>query len=279
MKISISQWAFPSNFQINKCFEIAQKAGFDGLELCLAEEGEITYSMNSNKIKEIKKMAGDNGIGLSSLCTGLFWQYSLTSNSAETREKGKTIVCKMLEIAAALNVDTILVIPGAVNIPWDPKSEIIPYDIVYKRSLSAIKELSKVAEKYKVYIGIENVWNKFLLSPLEMKTFIDEVESKYVGSYFDVGNVLISGYPEHWIKILGKRIKKVHFKDFKLSIGNINGFVKLLEGDINWNGVIRAFKDICYDGWVIGEMFAQPICPERLIYETAENMRGIVNLR
>lgn len=278
MKIGISQWAFPGDWKINKCFNLAKKAGFDGVELCIAEHGEVSLNMSLQRVKEIKKLADSEGVGLSSLCTGLLWQYPLTSSSKNISEKGKKIVCNMLETAAGLNIDTVLVVPGAVNVQWDQNSEILPYDVVLKNAEAAIKELSKTAERYKVCIGIENVWNKFLLSPLEMKLFIDRIGSEFVGAYFDVGNVLISGYPEHWIRILDRRIKRVHFKDFKLGVGNINGFVKLLEGDVNWNEVRKALKDIKYDGWVVGELFCQRICPERLIYETADAMKCIISL-
>src|SRR5690606_39194915 len=123
----------------------------------------------------------------------------------------KDICKKQLELAAMLGVDAILVIPGAVGVDFIPDSEVVQYEVAYERALSAVQELSTDAKGYGVSIAIENVWNKFLLSPLELKQFIDAVNSDYVGSYFDVGNVVHSGYPEHWIQILGSRIKKVHF--------------------------------------------------------------------
>ena len=97
-------------------------------------------------------------------------------------------------------------------------------------------------------------WNKFLLSPLEMRDFIDSFNSDFVGSYFDVGNVLLTGYPEQWIRILGKRTKRVHIKDFKKSTGTVEGFVDLLEGDVDFDGVKKALADIGYDGYVTAEM-------------------------
>lgn len=140
----------------------------------------------------------------------------------------KEIVKKMLEFASYLDVDTILVIPGTVDVFFNPRVEVIPYDVAYERAFEVIKECIPVAEEYKVTIGLENVWNKFLLSPLEFRDFVDKFNSEYVGAYFDVGNVLLTGYPEHWIRILNKRIKKVHIKDFRTSVGNVNGFVDLL---------------------------------------------------
>src|SRR5659263_668632 len=94
---------------------------------------------------------------------------------------------------------------------------------------------------FKNDIGLENVWNKFLLSPIEMRDFIDKIDSSYVGAYLDVGNVINTGYPEQWIRILGKRIKKVHFKDFRKSVGTLSGFVDLLAGDVDYPEVMKEF--------------------------------------
>jgi len=123
-----------------------------------------------------------------------------------------------------------------------------------------------------VALCIENVWNKFLLSPLEMRDFIDSFNSEMVGAYFDVGNVLLTGYPEHWIRILESRIKRVHVKDFRRSVGTVDGFVDLLEGDVDFQAVKEALSDIGYDGYVTAEMLPfEPGRPE----ETAQAMKEI----
>jgi len=134
-----------------------------------------------------------------------------------------------------------------------------------------------VAEKYGVVLGIENVWNKFLLSPIEMRDLIDKVNSSFVGSYFDVGNVLYCGYPEHWINILGKRITKVHFKDYKREPGGLNCFVDLLSGDVDYIAVMDAFRNIGYDGWVTAEMLPPyKQFPEAILYNTSKSMDYIL---
>jgi hexulose-6-phosphate isomerase len=123
-----------------------------------------------------------------------------------------------------------------------------------------------------VAICIENVWNKFLLSPLEMRDFIDSFNSQMIGAYFDVGNVLLMGYPDQWIRILGKRIKRVHVKDFKLSVGTAEGFVDLLEGDVDFEAVKKALADVGYDGYVTAELLPfEPGRPEK----TAQAMKNI----
>ena len=276
MKKSISYWSFPeklangSKMNLKNCMEQAKKAGFEAIELAVAEKGELSLDSTKEDVGRIVQTAKEAGIELSSLATGLFWDYSLSSSSDKVRDKARRIVKKMLELASYLGVDTILVVPGAV-------AEVVPYDIAYKRSLESLRECVPTAERYKVSIGIENVWNKFLLSPLEMRDFIDQVESEYLGAYFDVGNALLTGYPEHWIRILGKRIKKVHIKDFKVSIGNANGFCDLLEGDVNWAEVMKALREIGYSDYITAEMVpAYSQHPEALLCNTSRSMDFIL---
>lgn len=152
------------------------------------------------------------------------------------------------------------------------------YDVCWDRALAAMKRLAPIAEEAGVHIGVENVWNRFLLSPLEMRAFIDTVGSSHVGAYFDVGNVVYEGYPEQWIRILGSRIRKVHFKDFRRNPGGLNSFVDILSGDVNWAAVMQAFEDVGYDGWVTGEMTTPyAFAPDQIVYNTANSMARIVN--
>ena len=226
---------------------------------------------------EIKAFADSIGLELYSVASGLYWTYNYTSGDEKNREKAKAITKKQLEIASWLGCDTILVVPGAVKVAFDPESELIEYDVAYERALAALKELAPYAESLQVSIGVENVWNKFLLSPVEMADFIDKVGSDYVGSYFDVGNVLHIGYPEYWIKVLANRIKKVHFKDYRVAAGGLHGFVDLLSGEVNWPAVMKQFESIGYDGWVTAEMIPPYThYPETIIYNTSNAMDKIL---
>ncbi|MFC5652239.1 sugar phosphate isomerase/epimerase family protein [Paenibacillus solisilvae] len=254
MKKGINIWSFPSGSTVQSSITLAKEAGFDGIELALNETGELSLESKEQELLGYKAQAEDAGIALTSLASGLYWTYALTSNQASIRAKAKDIVKKQLESAAILGVDTILVVPGAVGVDFIPDSEIVPYDQAYDYALEAFAQLAEEAEAVKVAIGIENVWNKFLLSPLELRDFIDKINSPYVGSYFDVGNVLFSGYPEHWIRILNKRIKKVHFKDYRRDAGGLHGFVDLLAGDVNYPEVVKALRDVGYEDYVIAEM-------------------------
>ena len=126
-------------------------------------------------------------------------------------------------------------------------------------------------------IGVENIWNKFLLSPLEMRRFIDEIDCPNVGVWLDVANMMMFGYPEQWIRILGKRIVKVHFKDFRRAVKSLDGFVDLLAGDVDWKAVREGLEAIGYQGWCNGEM-----CPtyrqhtDQMIYNCSAAMDCIL---
>lgn len=276
MKKGISIWSFAEP-DLKKCLELAKDAGFDGVELALDEQGPVNCTSTKEEMLEIKAFAEELGLELYSVASGLYWTYNYTSGSEANREKAKAITRKQLEIASWLGCDTILVVPGAVKVAFDPESELVEYDLAYERALAALKELAPYAEELKVSIGVENVWNKFLLSPVEMADFIDKVGSDYVGSYFDVGNVLYSGYPEHWIKVLAGRIKKVHFKDYRVAAGGLHGFVDLLAGEVNWPAVMAQFEHIGYNGWVTAEMIPPYTCyPETIIYNTSNAMDKIL---
>ena len=283
MKKSINYWSFAersangSEMTLKNCMQLAKRAGFEAIELTVAEKGELSLDSTRQDVEKIVETAEEVGIELSSLATGLFWDYSLSSSNDKVKDKAKGIVKKMLELASYLGVDTILVVAGAVDVFFKPEGEIVPYDVAYERSLESLQECLATTEKYKVNIGIENVWNKFLLSPLEMRGFIDKLDSDYLGAYFDVGNTLLTGYPEHWIRILGKRIRKVHIKDFKGAIGNVNGFCDLLEGDVDWTETMKALKEVGYNDYITAEIvppYSQ--YPEALIYNTSKSMDFIL---
>jgi len=270
MKKSVNHWAFVGEWSLEKCANLAKEAGFEAMELNLAEEGVLTLTSTSQDVKKAAEIVRKTGLEVASLSSGLFWKYPLSSLKDEIRNKGKEVLQKMLTVAADLGTDAILVVPGTVD-------DVTPYDVAYQRSQEAIKGAVPAAEKLKVSIGVENVWNKMLLSPLEMKRFITEVGSPFVAAYFDVGNVLVSGYPEQWIRILGKLVKRIHLKDFKTSVGNITGFCDLLEGDVNYPAVIKALKDVGYNSYLTAEMGPYRDYPEMVLFQTCRAMDKILS--
>lgn len=276
MKKGINIWSFPDQ-PLVKSFALAKDAGFDGVEVGLLAEGEVSLKSTEKQLLKVKEDAKSNGIELYSIATGLYWDHWLTADDPNERQTAKEIVKKHLEVAKLLGCNTILVVPGSVHAEFAAPGKVVDYESAYQRSLEALTELKESAEALKVNIGIENVWNQFLTSPLEMRSFIDQINSPFVGSYFDVGNVLANGHPEHWIKILGSRIKKVHFKDYRIAAGGLHGFVDLLAGDVDYPAVIKALEHIGYDDWVSAEMIPNyKYHTEAIIYNTSLAMDKIL---
>ncbi|MBB3110984.1 hexulose-6-phosphate isomerase [Paenibacillus phyllosphaerae] len=277
MKKGINIWSFREGMPIAECIQLAKSAGFEGIELALNEQGELSLEATEKELLGIKSRLAESGLELCGLATGLYWTYSMTSDSAAIRAKAIDIGKKQLETAALLGADTILVIPGAVGVDFIPDHPVVDYDRAYDRALEAIAILAEEAKQTGVNIGIENVWNKFLLSPLELRGFIDAVGSDYVGSYLDVGNVVFVGYPEQWVRILGHRIKKVHLKDYRRSAGGLHGFVDLLAGDVDYPAVIEALHEVGYEGYVTAEMIPPYTHhAEQIIYNTSASIDAIL---
>lgn len=277
MKKGISIWSF-ANPNLKDAFKLAKEAGFEGVEVAMDEDGQINLNSTYGDMQEIKKLAEDAGIELYSLACGLYWQYSMTDSDPRVRQKSIDIAKKQLEIASWLGCQSILMIPGHVSVCFQPDLEVVPYKKAYEMAFDAVKSLAPIAEQFKVQLCVENVWNQLLLSPLEMKQFIDDIDSPYVGAYFDVGNVVVNGYPEHWIEILAEKIYKVHFKDYRKSAYGLGGFVDLLAGDVNYPAVMEEFKKTGYDGWVTAEMLPPYThYPEVTVYNASKAMDAILS--
>ncbi len=251
MKIGINRWTLPTDLSLTECFRLVKEAGFDSIEINIAEEGELTPETDEAGVKALVEAAHGVGLELSSLSTGLGWRYPITSPDEDIRAKGASLIKAQVQAAKWLGVDTILVVPGVVNAD-------IAYDDAYTRASAVLAEVAPFAAELGIAIGVENVWNKFLLSPLEFARFIDEVNAVAgtgsIGAYFDAGNILQYGFPDQWIRILNHRIKKVHVKDFKTNIGNITGFCNPLQGDVPWVKVREALIAVGYDGYITAEV-------------------------
>ena len=276
MKISASYWIFDGGLDgslpISSAMEQASRMDFEGIELGIASQGVLTHNTTQAECEEIVREAEKHGLEISGVASGESWTTSPTANDEDVRKKIIDFTQKALQVTQWLGTDAYLFVPGAVEVFFLPEAEVIPYDVCYQRASEAISQLVPVAEKLGVAIAVENVWNKFLLSPLEMREFIDNFNTSQVGVYFDVGNVLLTGYPDQWIHILGSRIKRVHIKDFKRSVGTADGFVDLLEGDVDFEAVKQALSEINYDGYVTAEMIPfKPGRPEK----TAAAMKEI----
>jgi hexulose-6-phosphate isomerase len=275
MKRGISCWAFAKGLPIEEIFSLTAKAGLEGIELAYADSGPVNPSTTTDEIKAILKSAAAKNVTVCSLASGIFWSVNLLSDASEERETAKGHVRRMLEIGAALEIGTILVVPGFVG-PFEAGAPVVAdYETAFDRAVEDFRELASRAEELGVAIGVENVWNKFLSSPFEMRAFLDFVDSPNVGCYFDVGNVMRTGYPEQWIRMLGRRIVGVHFKDFKVGVGNLLGFVDLLEGDVNFPAVMAALRETGYRGYCVAEIFARENDPEAVPLRVGTDMKRI----
>ena len=217
-------------------FQAAKEAGFDGVEL-----------MSHLDRNEVLKARDLTGMTIPSVCGALHWKFLLSDPDPEVRKKGVEALKLTIEDAGVYGADTILIVPGRVT-------DMVPYDVCWERTVEGIKKAIPLAEQLNVKIAVENVWNNFLLSPLEAAYYIDSFNSQAVKFYFDCGNIMNFGWPEQWIRILGDRIAKIHIKEFSRkaadSQGKSAGFkVKLREGDVNWAEVMKAMDETGYHNW------------------------------
>ena len=244
LKKSLGLGMIDEDLSLSDKFKLVKDLGFDGVEL----NSPVDFSMN-----EIMKAKANSGIETPSVVNKDHWSVPLSDPDPEVRKKCIASVAKSLEEVKELGGDTVLVVPGVVN-------DKVSYEDAYYRSQNAIRELIPFAEKTGMQIGLENVWNNFLISPIEAKRFVDEINHPLVGWYFDIGNVLRYGWPEHWIKTLNRRIMKLHIKEFSRELMNSAGLwegfkVDLLKGDNNWPVVMKAITDIKHQGgWLTAEV-------------------------
>jgi L-ribulose-5-phosphate 3-epimerase len=231
----------PKELSYLERFRLAAEAGFSGIEMNTVSDPKVA--------DEVAEAARASGVRVHSVMNSDHWRYPLSSSDPEVVSKCIAGMETSLRNAAQWKADAVLLVPAVVN-------EQTPYQQAWDRSQKLIRErLLPLAQELKVVIGIEDVWNKFLLSPTEFAKYLDDFESPWVQAYFDVGNILFYGFPQDWIRTLGKRIAKVHFKDFKLdrSQGRFE-WVNLGEGGVDWIEVKRAFEEIGYAGWITLEI-------------------------
>ena len=224
-------------------FKLAKELGFDGVEL---------NSPDANDKDELKKACEATGLGISEVVDSLHWKETLSSPNPDVRARGVEALKTALEDAKRFGASSVLLVPAVVN-------KNVNYADAYKRSQEEIRKVIPFAQEQGVKIAVENVWNQFLLSPLEMARYVDEFESPWVGVHFDVGNVVNYGWPEQWIRILGKRILKLHIKEYSRARRDKEGLwkgfeVKLGDGDCDWPAVVKALGEIGYNGWATAEV-------------------------
>jgi len=252
MKTGVSFYTFGQDVDIFEACEQVKKAGYDGVELVLSENGQLNMKTTEKEMLQLRRLINDMGLQVCSIGAWNMWEHNLAGEDKSDVEYAMDIAKKQIDAAAAFGADTVLIVPGWVGTNFAPG--IVRYDKAYENSQRALSLLAPYAAAANVSMGIENVWNKFLLSPLEFKRFLDEINSPYVGAYFDVGNIIYIGYPDQWIDILGaKYIKKIHLCDCRSEQAGLGMFVDLFEGDVDFEAVMSALHRIGYDDWLTVE--------------------------
>jgi L-ribulose-5-phosphate 3-epimerase len=233
----------PKDMSFAQRFALAREAGFDAIEMQTIASAE--------QAAEIRDAATKSGLRIHSVMNMDHWRFPLSSADREVVGKSVAGMEQSLRNAALWGAETVLLVPAVVDATTS-------YRDAWTRSQQVIRErLIPVARDLKVVIAVEEVWNKFLLSPLEFARYVDEFDSPFVKAYFDVGNVVFYGFPQDWIRALGPRIAKVHLKDFQLDRQNGRfAWKNLGEGDIDWTAVHQAFADVGYKGYVTTEVAA-----------------------
>jgi hexulose-6-phosphate isomerase len=259
---SVASVVFPPGLPLAECFRQARNAGFEAVEIRLPRE-EMNMATGAEPVRRISDAARRAGMAITAVWpSGMLNPNPLNHPEAAVRERGRAAIRKSIEFARLLNSGALLIVPGRLN--WKPPHR-MGYEDTWNRSAAELREVIPEAESARVMLCLENVWGGFLLSPLEMRSYIDQFRSPWVQAYFDIGNVMRFGYPEDWIRTLGARIRRVHLKDYKLPGGGREGrFVMLTEGDVPWREVMAALVRTGYRGFLSPEIGHDPKDPQQL---------------
>jgi len=259
VKKAICYSSLPQEMSAREKLALAKDAGLDGVEIPSFETQAET--------EDTCAAADEVGLEVHSVMGGTHWKLPLSSTDEAVRVAGVKGIEHGLQVASWAGAEVVLVVPGVVD-------EECSYAAAYELSQKSIRELLPIAEDLGIMMALENVWNKFLLSPLEMRDFIDGFESEQVKAYFDVGNILLYGYPRHWVETLAERIVRVHIKDFDVSTRQ---FVALLTGSVDYPRVMNALRGVGYDRWLTAELRRYPQFPEQFVYDTAAHLQCIAD--
>ena len=251
--------------------------GFDALELSVSSEGVINTNTSKAECEIIRKKIEDSGIFVDSIATGMSWGVSPTSNDRSIREKSIKLHQDALKVASFLDCKALLFVPGVVKSPISP--DIVRYDKALDRLREAINQMLPIAEDLNVDLCMENVWNGFFYSPIELRDFVDSFDSDRLGVYLDIGNLIgYQQYPPHWVELLNSRIKRVQIKDFQENFdwtGSFS-FCDIGAGDVPWKETIAALNAIQYKSTIIAEMLPWD---ETILSRTSAAMDQLFNFK
>lgn len=270
MKKGFSDTMFVPKWDLKKFLDLTSQAGFEGVELNFREGlGDLHDDTTPAQAKAVGDMANDFGLEVAAISTTIHNKYAISSGDNKIRDRGIDIGRKMIEYAAEMDSTIVQIVPGVPYVD-------VPYQKSYELAQEALLGLAEEAKQAGVIIGLENVCNNFLHSPLEFSRFIEEINHPSVQFYLDNGNALRNGFPEHYIDLMGDQLCCVHFKDYRIAA---NDYVTLLEGDINWESNVRMLKDLNYDGYVINTpAYPYQYCPEYLVRQSHDELEAILNI-
>jgi L-ribulose-5-phosphate 3-epimerase len=276
MKKSIGDNIFPPGMTFDDGLKLLKRAGYQGVELWLGDRPWFQMATTDAQLREMRKKIEDTGLEISNVSNALDWDENVSSRDPAKREAAFRHIKRQIEAAEIFNCDAILIVAGIVTTDT-------PYNEVYNRCVDSLKNLAPDAAAAKVKIGVENCCSeqRFLLSPREFNTFLNDVDSRWVGIHLDVGNIHDTGFAEQWIELLGPRITRVHLKDVlkhRGRCGDQSVYTNIFLGDNNWRAIRDAFTKVGYDGWVVAEMEAKyRFAPDQQIYDTSAAMDRVIS--
>ena len=276
MKKSTGDNFFPAHMSFDDGLQLLKRAGYNGIELWLGDRPWFQMTTNDAQLREMRAKIRDAGLEISNVSNSLDWEENVSSRDPAKREAAFRHIRRQIEAAQIFNCDAILIVAGIVTTDT-------PYNEVYNRCVDSLKKLAADAASAKVRIGVENCCSeqKFLLSPREFNTFLNDVDNRWVGIHLDVGNIHDTGFAEQWIEILGPRITRVHVKDVlkhRGRCGDQSVYTNIFLGDNNWRAIRDAFTKIGYDGWLIAEMEAKyRYAPDQQIFDTSAAMDRLIS--
>lgn len=250
MKRALNAWTFDSSLSMEQMFAAASSAGFEGIELNVDSPGSphaLSMETCEEKYKTIQGFVEKYSLPVCSISTSL---WGSMMGRTESRADAEKLLYKQIEAASKLGADGILTVPGGMG-------DGISLDKARRNSIEFLKSQRETIEKLGIFVGVENVWNGFFLSPYDMVSFIDEIGSPMIGAYLDVGNMIAFSVSEYWVEVLGSRIGKVHVKDYKRNGGLNSGgeWKDITHGSADWEKIIPALRNAGYDGYLVGEVF------------------------
>lgn len=275
MKKSIGDNIFPEGMSFEDGLKLLKRAGYEGIELWLGDRPWFQMDTTDGELRQLFSKIQDAGLEVSDVANSLDWKENVSSRDPKLRDAAFRHIERQIEAAQMFKCDAILVVAGLVT------SE-DPYNSVYARTVRSLQDLAQTASKARVKIGVENCCSeqKFLLSPREFYTFLNDVNNPWVGIHLDVGNIHDTGYPEQWIEIHSTRITRMHMKDVHIHrgrCGNQSVYTNIFLGDNNWRAIRNAMTKAGYDGWLIAEMEERyHYAPDQQVYDTAAALNRLI---